>query len=306
VDFFSLRCFVEIARAGGFTRASESLGRTQPALSFQMRKLEEELGGPLFDRSASSLALTERGRVLFPRAERLLEEANDLEREVSSGDERPRGRVALAAGLTVIEGYLPPILSDFRAAHPLVRLSLLNRPAEGMYRALVDGRADLALGWLLGGRPRIEGTTLGKMRFYYVSRKGREQQAAEGAKKLLSAPLLAFEKGSDIRNYIEGRIGPLEPSLELPSALTILRYAARGFGPAIVPLVGEKPVPGPLRWTNLDEAIPPLDLELYSRAGALPSRAVSLIAAAIKRGPGTAVEAKAQPSRGEDLPSPKP
>ncbi len=284
MDFFSLRCFVEIVRSGGFTRASESLGRTQPAISSQVRKLEDELGGPLFDRSSPSLAMTDRGRRLFPRAERLLEEVGDLEREIAAEERYPRGRVSIAAGIAVIEGMLPPILSSFRMRYPLVRLSLMNRPGEGIYRALADGRADLGIGYLLGGRARVAGVTIARLRFFLVRKRARKGSAAGSAERLLSEPLLLLEKGLDLRNYVEGRLGPLASSLELPSAESLLCYAERGFGPALVPVIGELPPSRGLEWTSLDDRVPPLPLELYSREGATPSKAASMLAEAILKG----------------------
>jgi LysR family transcriptional regulator, carnitine catabolism transcriptional activator len=284
MDFFSLRCFVEIVRAGSFTRAAEALGRSQPAVSSQVRKLEDELGGVLFDRSAPSLALTERGRRLLPRVERLLEDLGDMERELTSGDERPRGRVTMAAGLAVIEGLLPPLLGAFRAVNPLVRLSLLNRPGEGIYRALVDGRADLGLGYLLADRVRIASERIGRLGFFLVIKKGKKGSAQASAKSLLSGPLLAFEKGIDIRNYIEGKLGPLETSLELPSVGSLLGYAERGFGPAIVPIIGGGRRSAALEWIDLGSRIPPLSLEMYTRQGAVLSQAASLLAETIRNG----------------------
>ena len=282
MDFFSLRCFVEIVRTGGFTRAGEVLGRTQPAVSSQVRKLEEELGGPLIDRSAPSLTLTDRGRQLFLRAERLLEELDDLEREVASGGGRPRGRVTIAAGLAIIENIMPPIFGAFHARHPLVRLTLLNRPGEGIYRAIVDGRAELGVGWLLRGKARIASETIGSLRFFIAARKGPKGSPSPSAKKLLAGPLLAFEKGVDLRNYLEGKLGPLDTSLELPSVGSLVSYAERGFGPAIVPLIGERRPGSALNWVDLGERVPPLPLELYSREGAVLSRAAVLLAEGIR------------------------
>lgn len=286
MDLFGLRCFVEIVRAGGFTRAAEVLGRTQPAVSAQVRKLEDGLGGPLFDRSAPGLALTDRGRLLLPRAEALLEGMDDLEREMLAGDGQARGRVTIATGLSVIEGLLPAILGSFRARHPLVRITLLNRPGEGIYRALLDARADLGLGWLLGQRPRIQAEAIGEVRFYLARRKARQARGRARPEDLLSGPLLAFEKGIDLRNYVEGRLGPLEAALELPSVEALLRYAERGFGAALVPLLeGVRQSPA-LEWHDLSGLVPPLGLELYRREGAPGSVAQDLLVEAIRQGRG--------------------
>lgn len=284
MDLFGLRCFVEIVRAGGFTRAAEALGRTQPAVSAQVKRLEESLGGPLIDRSAPGLVLTDLGRQLLPRAEGLLEGIDDLEREMLAGDGQARGRVTIATGLSVIEGLLPAILGGFRARHPLVRITLLNRPGEGIYRALLDARADLGLGWLLGQRPRIQAEAIGEVRFYLARRKTRQARGQGRLEDLLAGPLLAFEKGIDLRNYAEGRLGPLEAFLELPSVEALLRYAERGFGTALVPLLSGVRQSPALEWLDLSDTVPPLALELYRREGAPGSAAQALLVEAIRQG----------------------
>ncbi len=291
MDFFALRCFVEVVREGGFTRAADRVLRTQPAVSAQVRKLELELGGPLFDRSLPAPALTERGRELYPRALRLLEEADALEAELRSGDGEPRGRVTLASGLAAIEGFLPPVLGPFRARYPKVRMTLLNRSSEGILRAVLDGRADLGLGWLPGGIPRLRMEEIGTVRFAALSRR-RKNGAAEVAGgaapeeagrpgNLAREPLLLFEKGIDLRTYVEGRLGPVEAVLELPSVGSLISYAERGFGTAVVPILGTPRLPASLEVRYLDGALPPLPLRLCEREGSAPSRAAALLAEAV-------------------------
>lgn len=307
MDFFALRCFVEVVREGGFTRAADRVLRTQPAVSAQVRKLEEELGGPLFDRSLPSPALTERGRELYPRALRLLEEADALEAELRSADGEPRGRVTLASGLAAIEGFLPPVLGPFRARFPKVRMTLLNRSSEGILRAVLDGRADLGLGWLPGGIPRLRMEEIGTVRFAALRRRRKgEAEASRAAEppsgtaaiaeaaggsapetagrpeNLAREPLLLFEKGIDLRTYVEGRLGPVEAVLELPSVGSLVSYAERGFGTAIVPVLGTPRLPSSLEVRYLDRLLPPLPLRLCEREGSVPSGAAALLGEAVR------------------------
>ncbi len=284
MDFFALRCFVEVVREGGFTRAAERVFRSQPAVSAQVHKLESELGAPLFDRSLPSPALTDRGRELYPRALRLLEEADALEAEFRSGDGELRGRLSLATSLTVIESFLPKILGEFRSQYPKVRLTLLNRTSEGIARAVLDGRVELGLGWLLGNNPRLRLQRAGSVRFAALSLRRTGLGAAHEPKpepeELLKEPLLLFEKGIDLRSYMEGRLGPLGATLELPSVRSLIAYAEHGFGTAIVPVIGEPVFPEALECRNLDRILPPLELLLCTREGSMPSRAAALLAEA--------------------------
>lgn len=289
MDFFALRCFVEVVREGGFTRAAERVFRSQPAVSAQIHKLETELGAALFDRSLPSPALTDRGRELYPRALRLLEEADALEADIRSGDGELRGRLSLAAGLTVIENFLPQIIGPFRYQYPKVRLTLLNRSSEGITRALLDGRAELGFGWLLGNNPRLRLQRVGTVRFAALSLSrtvlgaARVPRPEPEPEELLKEPLLLFEKGIDLRSYMEGRLGALGASLELPSVRSLIAYAEHGFGTAIVPVIGEPVFPEALERRNLDRILPPLELQLCTREGSMPSRAAALLAEAALR-----------------------
>ena len=107
-----LRYFLKIAEHGSFTRAAEELGVSQPALSQQVAKLEAELGRPVFDRLGRSVRLTEAGRLLRRRAERLLALADDTARELR--DDGETGRVVVAAIPTIAPFLLPPVLRAFR------------------------------------------------------------------------------------------------------------------------------------------------------------------------------------------------
>ena len=79
-----MRCFLTVARLGSFSRAAETLYRTQPAVSFQVRKLEQELGQQLFDRTHRAPVMTEAGRVLSAGARDLLERLDTLSGQITS------------------------------------------------------------------------------------------------------------------------------------------------------------------------------------------------------------------------------
>lgn len=277
MERFALTCFREIARKGSFTRASEALGRSQPAVSAQIKKLEDELGGPLFDRGRATLVLTDMGRRLLPGAQRILEEFEALEREVAERDGQPRGRVTIAAGLSAIENLLPEVLRRFQARYPLVQISLLNRSGEGIQEALVNGQADLGIGWLLRERPRIISEAISTLRFFFAAREGGGR-AADSPGTFPAGPILAFERGIEIRDYAEKWLGPFEASLELPSAQALVRFAEGGFGTALVPVIEGMPIPKDLVWTDLSGTIPPLPVELYALEGSALSSGTRLFA----------------------------
>jgi DNA-binding transcriptional LysR family regulator len=139
VDVQALRYFVEVARRQGFTRASESLHVTQPAISKMVRSLEEELGTKLLVRGRRRVLLTEAGRVVLERAQGVLDSLRAIEEEVGELGTLRRGRLRL--GLPPIVGmtFFPPILAEFHEAHPGILLELREEGSH-VVEALVARR----------------------------------------------------------------------------------------------------------------------------------------------------------------------
>src|SRR5207248_8078126 len=123
MDLSQLEVFLAVAREGRFSRAAEKLHRTQSAVSQSIRKLEEEIGEPLFDRSSRDGLLTDAGGVLQEYAERLLNLRNDAQTALVELRELHKGKLVIAANeLTAL--YLLPILAEFRRLHPMIRITV--------------------------------------------------------------------------------------------------------------------------------------------------------------------------------------
>ena len=123
MDLAQLEVFLAVAREGRFSRAAEKLYRTQSAVSQSIRKLEDELGEPLFDRSSREGVLTDAGRVLQEYAERLLNLRGDAQEALVELRELQKGKLAIAANeFTAL--YLLPVLAEFRRLHPMIRITV--------------------------------------------------------------------------------------------------------------------------------------------------------------------------------------
>src|SRR6478736_10348399 len=123
MDISQLEVFLAVAREGGFSRAADKLYRTQSAVSQAIRKLEEELGEPLLDRSSRDGLLTDAGRVLQEYAERLLNLRNDAQEALVELRELHKGKLAIAANeFTAL--YLLPVLGEFRRLHPMIKITV--------------------------------------------------------------------------------------------------------------------------------------------------------------------------------------
>src|SRR5918993_4244878 len=139
-----LTVFATVAAERSFSRAAKRLHRTQPAVSQAIRRLEEELGDRLFDRSSRDGTLTEAGRLLQDYAARLLTLASDAELAVRELQEVRRGRVVIGANEAAVHSLLPAI-STFGAAHPQVLIDVRRLPSRHIPAALLDRSIDFGV-----------------------------------------------------------------------------------------------------------------------------------------------------------------
>src|SRR3981189_3311873 len=118
--FDQLRAFVAIARLGSFTRAAKTIHLSQPAVSTQIRHLEEVLGARLFDRSTRSVALSPVGKELAPLLERILRDIEAVALGAKARATLPHGAVTVAALPSISSGLLPLAIARFRERFPAV------------------------------------------------------------------------------------------------------------------------------------------------------------------------------------------
>lgn len=138
-----LKTFLAIIDTGGFTNASQVVHRTQSAISMQVKRLEDSIGQPLFERIGRSFKLTTEGEVLVPYARRLLKLHEDAVAAMIKPD------IAGAVRIGIIDDYalrfLPDILSRFASAYPKVQVTVRCEPTSLLVPALAKGELDLAL-----------------------------------------------------------------------------------------------------------------------------------------------------------------
>jgi DNA-binding transcriptional LysR family regulator len=144
-DLRQLRYFVTVAEEKHFGRAAARLSMTQPPLSQAIRALEETLGVELFARTKRSVELTSVGADLLPEVRRLLADAEGLRPLAQSLARGEAGVLSLAFVSTADYGLLPPLLREFGARHPRVRLELLEATSDVQIDELVAGRVDAGL-----------------------------------------------------------------------------------------------------------------------------------------------------------------
>jgi LysR family hydrogen peroxide-inducible transcriptional activator len=145
MDTVHLKAFVETADVGSVSRAARQLSLSQPSLTAQIQRLEEQLGTKLFTRHGRGVTLTEAGRALYPRARRLLEDVRSLEDAVRREQAEMAGTLLVGAIPTVAPYVLPAALQRFRGRHAGVRVHLREDYSAALAKALQDGTLDVII-----------------------------------------------------------------------------------------------------------------------------------------------------------------
>jgi DNA-binding transcriptional LysR family regulator len=141
-----MECFIAIARARHFGRAADALGKTQPALSIQIQRLETDLGTSLFERSGKQVRLTSAGELLIPYAERILTDVREAKTKMQEVKDGSVGVVRVGLLPTVAAHFLPPVLRTFKSRHPDITVILREESRTSVLVPLVQsGELDLII-----------------------------------------------------------------------------------------------------------------------------------------------------------------
>lgn len=181
-----LRTFVTGLDLGSYAKAAERLGRSQSAISLQLRKLEEQTGRSLLRKQGRGLALTEEGEVMLSYARRLLE----LNDEAVAALQVPflEGWVRLGLPQDFAESWLPDVLGRFARAHPQVRVEARVDRSATLLEAVNLGQLDLALTWSNGGESTPRSENLGMLPLVWIGAPGYARNPEE------PVPLVLFEQ----------------------------------------------------------------------------------------------------------------
>src|SRR5919106_3205127 len=140
-----LQVFYTVAKQLSFTKAAEQLFMTQPAVTFQVKQLEEQYNTRLFERSHGRIALTPAGRLVMDYAERVLALTEEMDTRVGELTGAVAGPLMLGASTTIAEYILPKILGEFKAAHPEVRAHMTVANSETIVNRVADHTLDVGL-----------------------------------------------------------------------------------------------------------------------------------------------------------------
>jgi LysR family transcriptional regulator, transcriptional activator of the cysJI operon len=145
LEKFSLKVFRTVAEHLSFRKAAELLFLTQPAVSLQIKALEDDLGVRLFDRAAGKVSLTKQGAILLGHAQKLAKVALEAVQELSANEVQLSGTFALGVSTTIAQYVLPRFLAAFLAEHPRLQLSVHSANTDAIVRLLLDGKVPIGL-----------------------------------------------------------------------------------------------------------------------------------------------------------------
>jgi len=242
MENFRLKVFRVVAHHLNFSRAAEELLLTQPAVTQQIKALEDEYGVSLFDRSGGRIALTSSGQALLPYANRLKEVSDEAKAAVIEASGRLGGELSLGASQTIGQYLLPALVAGFLRDYPRVSVSAKSGNTDAILEALVERAIQLAL---------IEGPALRKdihvdpfMEDHMVLVVPASHEWADQdleLETLKHAPLLMREFGSGSRRVVENALvdaglskRSLSVLMELDSTEGLLSAVEAGLGVAFV------------------------------------------------------------------------
>jgi len=237
-----LQSFLVIAEEGHMTRAAQRLHLTQPAVSAQLKRLEEELGQPLFHRTPKGLVLTQAGALFRGYVEDALMRLEDGAVALKRLAGLEQGTLSIGGGATATTYLLPALLGRFHERHPAIRIFVREQGSQSVVEAVLAGQLDLGVVTLPvdepGPRLAIAPWMEDELRLIVPPGHPLEGRSSFRWRDLAGSPLVLFEAHTSVRNLIDGRLAeagtPVEIVMELRSIESIKEMVAQGIGAAFV------------------------------------------------------------------------
>lgn len=231
-----LATFRLVAQRGSFSAAADVLGISQPAVSLQVRQLEQFLQTRLIERTGRGVKATAAGMALLSHGERIEQAVNEAVQSVNDCSQNVSGTISLGTGATACIHLLPPLLQQLRERYPMLVVGVTTGNTQDITRAVEENRLDMGLVTLPASGRGLDITAVLREEFVFVSADAQAELSPEGLQNL---PLIAFEAGSGTRALIDGWFQQaglqVTPVMQLGSIEAIKRMVAAGLGYSIIP-----------------------------------------------------------------------
>jgi DNA-binding transcriptional LysR family regulator len=235
MDFDQLHTFLEIVRLKSFSKAAQTCYRTQPAISAQVRQLEQELHAELFERFGSRISLTTAGRIFAGYAEQMLDLRRRAQDEIAELESNPRGELVIAANEATCIYVLPTVFSEYRQLFPAVQLQVNRSYGSRVVEAVLDNSADFGLTQLPVEEKRIQIVNVhqDEIRAIMPADHPLASRSSVSARDLVEYFLVLPQQGktrSRLNEWLESVEEDVRISMELDSTEMMKRFVMAGLG----------------------------------------------------------------------------
>ena len=235
MDFDQLNAFLEVARHNSFSRAAEKCFRTQPAISSQIRALEEEVGARLFDRSGGKVALTAAGKVFQKYAEETYQAKRAVITALAEMERVPRGEIVVGANEGTCLHILPEVFAEFKKQYPSVAVGIKRAERAKVIDCVIDNSVDFGFVSMPVSDNRMTAVVIHKDELVLITapRHPLAKLKSVSMEQIVKFPLL-LPKVGHTRDAVEQvfherRLKP-NVSMELDSSELLKRFVAAGVG----------------------------------------------------------------------------
>lgn len=245
MELHQLRYFEAVARTKNFTRAAKSLNIAQPALSQQIKKLENELGLPLFNRGKRLSRLTQAGEAVLEKALLILGLVDQLRDSASKFQELKRGTLRIGALPALSAAWLPAVIKAFLKVYPQVDMILKEDTSTAIAHWVTAGEVDLGLGQLPVSQEHFHSVPLFSEGFCLLARDDSPltQKDSLFLKTLSETPIVLYKGQVRTETLSACRRAGFEPKVvcETAEIATAIALVQTGLGVAILPESGSLP-----------------------------------------------------------------
>jgi len=238
-----LQVFYTVAKQLSFTKAAEQLFMTQPAVTFQVKQLEEHFSARLFERSHGRITLTPAGQLVLDYAERILGLGEEMEKRVGELSGAIGGPLSLGASTTIAEFILPRVLGEFKASYPQVQTRMAVANSETIVNRVADHSIDLGLIESPSNASNVQIEVCAEDELVMICAPGYKlaKQKEVAPREIAGEPYISRESGSGTRDFADAyfRRSGIAPEdlnivMELGSPEAIKGVVETGIGIAIM------------------------------------------------------------------------
>ena len=235
MDFDQLETFLEVARNLSFSRAAERRFRTQPAISAQIRAIEEEVGARLLDRTGGKVSIMAAGKIFLVYVESALDARRAAMRAVAEAERVPGGEIVVAANEGSCLHILPEVFAEFKRSYPDVGITVRRLETREILESIIDNSADFGVAAMPVTDKRITAVPVHRDELVLIVPTGhplakfKEIQVAQIADYPLLLPKMGRTRDS-IDLMFEERNMKVNVSMELDSSELLKRFVAAGVG----------------------------------------------------------------------------